>query len=187
MNDQPNKIHSKKRKSYNIEGHAHELTFSCYHHHKYFNDPLCCELFIKELASARDKFQFYLWAYVIMPTHVHLLIYPFRSNYNISIILQSIKGKFSTTYRNILKNTNMELFEKICIQEGKKKVFRFWQAGGGFDRNLWNAKAIHSSIQYIEANPVRAGLVEYPEDWKWSSARARIFSEGQLFLYSCHP
>jgi hypothetical protein len=32
-----------------------------------------------------------------------------------------------------------------------EKQFIFWQKGGGFDRNLWNAKAIHDSIRYIEA------------------------------------
>jgi len=31
---------------------------------------------------------------------------------------------------------------------------------------------------YIEANPVHAGLVEDPEDWKWSSARARRYKKG---------
>jgi len=63
----------------------------------------------------------------------------------------------STNYRNFLIKNNPKIFEKICIQIGKKKVFRFWQAGGGFDRNLWNAKAIYFSINYIEGNPVRAG------------------------------
>ena len=105
-----------------------------------------------------------------MPNHVHFLIYPYQKDYNISKIMQSIKGKTSTRYRSFLLKENSELFEKMCIQIGKKKVFRFWQAGGGFDRNLWNAKAIHASIIYIEANPVRAGLVESPDDWKWSSA-----------------
>ena len=68
----------------------------------------------------------------------------------------------------------------MCVLYKGKKVFRFWQTGGGFDRNLWNAKAIHSSINYIEANPVRAGLVEKPEDWQWSSAHARVYKEGLI-------
>ena len=55
-------------------------------------------------------------------------------------------------------------------------MFRIWQPGGGFDRNLWSAKAIHYSINYIEGNPVRAGLVETPEEWLWSSARARLMN-----------
>ena len=59
-------------------------------------------------------------------------------------------------------------------------MFRFWQAGGGFDRNLWNAKAIHNSIKYIEYNPVRAGLVNAPEEWQWSSAHARSTNKGLL-------
>ena len=180
MNDQSKKLHRKKRKTYNIAGHAHELTFSCYHQYDYFNDPICCTLFIEELLSAREKYHFHLWAYVLMPTHVHLLICPYQRNYNISIILQTIKGKMSTRYRNLLLKEQPELFEKMCIKNGGKKVFRFWQAGGGFDRNLWNAKAIHVSINYIEANPVRAGLVENPGDWRWSSARAKRYGEGLM-------
>jgi len=70
----------------------------------------------------------------------------------------------STIYRNLLLKENPVLFEKMCIKIGEKKVFRFWQAGGSFDRNLWSAKAIHSSIKYIEANSVRADLVEKTED-----------------------
>ena len=101
-----------------------------------------------------------------MPNHVHLLIYPYKKHYNVSVILQSIKGKMSTNYRNFLIKNNPELFENMCIKSSKKKVFRLWQAGGGFDRNLWSAKAVHSSIKYIEANPVRAELVEKTEDWK---------------------
>ena len=133
---------------------------------------------MEELSSAREKYQFYLWAYVLMPNHVHLLIYPYQSKYNISIILQAIKGKTSYRYRDFLCKENPAIFEKICIQIRKKKIFRFWQVGGGFDINLWSANAVHSSIHYIEANPVRADLVENPEDWKWSSTRARRYNEG---------
>ena len=174
------KMKRKKRKTYNIEGHAHSLTFSCYHQYEYLNDPQCCTLFIEELSSAREKFHFHIWAYVLMPTHVHLLIYPYQSNYNISVILQTIKGKMSTRYRKLLLQENPELFEKMCIEIRNRKFFRFWQVGGGYDRNLWNPKAIHSSINYIEANPVRAKLVENPEDLKWSPARARQYQEGLL-------
>jgi len=68
----------------------------------------------------------------------------------------------------------------MCIKTGKKRVFRFWQIGGGYDRNLWTAKAVRSSIKYIEANPVRKELVKKPEDWKWSSASARSYQKGLI-------
>lgn len=178
MTTHPNKQQRKKLKRYDIPGHAHELTFSCYHRYKYLKDPICCTLFMEELLCGREHFLFRLWAYVIMLNHVHLLLYPTQDDYKISTILQSIKGKTSKRYRDILLAENSDRYDKLCIKAGNKKVFRFWQAGGGFDRNLWNAKAIHSSINYIEYNPVRAELVEVPEDWEWSSAQARCTQEG---------
>jgi hypothetical protein len=39
-------------------------------------------------------------------------------------------------------------------------------------------KVIHASINYIERNPVKAGLVEVGEEWPWSSARASIIGNG---------
>lgn len=113
MNNQ-SKIIQRKKKSYNLEGHAQELIFSCYHQYNYLNYPICCTIFMEELLSDRRKYQFHLWAYVLMPNHVHLLIYPYQKNYDISIILQSIKGKMSTSYRNLLLQDNTELFEIMC-------------------------------------------------------------------------
>ena len=43
---------------------------------------------------------------------------------------------------------------------------------------MWNAKAIHYAINYIEVNPVRADYVKTPEHWPWSSARARMMNKG---------
>ena len=49
--------------------------------------------------------------------------------------------------------------------------FRFWQEGGGDDRNLPSVKAVEAAIAYIHENPVRRGLCDRPADWRWSSAR----------------
>lgn len=49
--------------------------------------------------------------------------------------------------------------------------FRFWQAGGGYDRNVGDESTLRTMIDYIHQNPVRRGLVDRPEDWIWSSAR----------------
>lgn len=113
-----------------------------------------------------------------MPNHVHILIWPTTVTYNIAEILQHIKGKASKSYRDIVINTNPESFEAFCVTKNGEKIFRIWQTGGGFDRNLWNSEPIHHSIKYIEGNPVRAGLVESHEEWKWSSARARVKGDG---------
>ena len=48
--------------------------------------------------------------------------------------------------------------------------YRFWQDGGGYDRNINNPETILKTVRYIHANPIRKGLVESAEDWYYSSA-----------------
>ena len=55
-------------------------------------------------------------------------------------------------------------------QPNGKRSLRFWQRGGGFDRNLWSARHIWETIDYIHANPVRRGLCDSDCDWHFSSA-----------------
>ena len=61
------------------------------------------------------------------------------------------------------------LREMADIAPDGQASYRFWQRGGGYDRNLWSPEEIHEKIHYIHANPVRRGLVVRPEDWPWSS------------------
>ncbi len=55
-------------------------------------------------------------------------------------------------------------------KRGNKTERLFWQSGGGFDRNVIKPGTRMKMIDYIHMNPVRRGLVENPEPWKWSSA-----------------
>ncbi|MGB2780863.1 MAG: hypothetical protein WBD63_05235 [Phycisphaerae bacterium] len=60
--------------------------------------------------------------------------------------------------------------EQLMVHERPgRRVFRFWQEGGGYDRNLTGEKTILAAIQYAHANPVRRGLCSSPAEWKWSS------------------
>jgi hypothetical protein len=63
------------------------------------------------------------------------------------------------------------LLARLAVREGKRVRHRFWQPGGGYDRNITSAAALRWMIDYIHANPVRRGLVSRAEDWEWSRAR----------------
>lgn len=58
-----------------------------------------------------------------------------------------------------------------------------WQ-GRYFDRVMRTMKEYRETVEYIHGNPVKAGLVRRPEDWKWSSARdyaePRTGASGQM-------
>ena len=51
-----------------------------------------------------------------------------------------------------------------------KTHYRFWQRGGGYDRNIVEPDTALKQVEYIHFNPVRRGLCTRPEDWLWSSA-----------------
>ena len=48
---------------------------------------------------------------------------------------------------------------------------RFWQPGGGCDRNAFEIATVYAMLDDLHANPVRRGWVERPTDGEWSSAR----------------
>jgi putative transposase len=172
--------HRKKLHHYNTPGHAHELTFSCYRRQMFFNDSVVCQMFLDELDKSQIIYNFKLLAYVLMPHHVHLLIWPLDHNYDIGRIESGIKGVMAKRYRKYLWENDRVSHDLFMVTIQGNTQFVFWQKEGGFDRNLWNAKAIHDSIKYIEANPVRSRLAAYPEEWPWSSAYARSHMEGVI-------
>jgi putative transposase len=168
----------KRMHHWNTPGHAHELTFSCYRRREYFFDHVACEILLEEIERARKIYSFKLWAYVVMPSHVHLLLWPKDAKYDIAKIQSGIKGIMSKRYGKYLAETDVARHDNFLLKKGEFASFLFWQPGGGFDRNLWNPKAIHDSISYIEANPVRRKLASTPEAWRWSSAFGRACNFG---------
>ncbi len=82
-----------------------------------------------------------------MQNHIHLLIWPTKNDYNIAKITKSIKGRLAKRYLKHLQESENHFFLNQCsvVEKGINK-HRFWQQGGGFDRNLWNPKVIYDSI-----------------------------------------
>lgn len=129
-------------------------------------------------SSARAEGRFAIWSYVIMPEHVHLLVYPHEEEYQIASILRRLKESFARWVVRYWEQHAPHLHGRITVQRGQRTARRFWQEGGGYDRNLFDWDVIRRAIDYIEWNPVRRGLVRDPLDWMWSSARARTGMAG---------
>jgi len=107
-----------------------------------------------------------------MPEHVHLIIHPQAPRYSIAAILQSIKQPVSQRIVAYVRRTAPDFLDRMYdAHPGGRSAYRFWQRGGGYDRNLYSAAEIHEKIGYIHRNPVRRKLVQRPEDWEFSSAR----------------
>ena len=113
-----------------------------------------------------------LAAFVYMPEHVHLLVYPVATDLKIEKLLFAVKRPFSYRVKVRLREAEDPLVEQLTIrQRPGKTTFRFWQEGPGYDRNIRTEKVLHATIDYIHMNPVRRGLVQRAVDYRWSSAR----------------
>ena len=159
-----------RRHSRNEPGHAHELTFSCYRRHRFFQAERTCLWLSEAISAARSRLDFAVWAYVFMPDHVHLLIYPRRSQYDISAILKSIKEPVGRRALAYLKESRPDWLPRLTRVRGGRRERLFWQSGGGYDRNVTDPQTLGKIIDYLHMNPVRRGLVERTADWLWSSA-----------------
>ncbi|NOX56375.1 MAG: hypothetical protein GXP27_18405 [Planctomycetes bacterium] len=158
------------RRNYNEPGHAHELTFSCYKGFKFLQAERTCQWLAESIEDARAELNFDLWAYVFMPEHVHLIVHPREIQYDIADIRKAIKAPVARKAIKYLQVKAPDWIPRISRKRGKKTERLFWQSGGGFDRNVAEPDTLMKMIDYIHMNPVRRGLVEKPEDWKWSSA-----------------
>ena len=104
-----------------------------------------------------------------MPEHVHLLLRP-HDGVAISGILSAIKQPVAKRAVLWAKREAPAVLEVMADRQPNGECsYRFWQRGGGYDRNLWTPADIHEKINYIHRNPLRRGFVERVEDWRWSS------------------
>jgi putative transposase len=161
---------SKRRRRFDEERMPRELTFSCYQRLPLLNRDRSRQWFVEALNEARTHWPIDLWAWVIMPEHVHLLIAPREGKVPVGKFQGEIKERTARPAIAWLELNAPRWLSRITVREGSRVRRRFWQPGGGYDRNIDHYDTLLASINYFHLNPVKRGLVERPEDWPWSSA-----------------
>ena len=162
--------HRKKCRRYNNPGDAHSLTFSCFRRQPFLSKDRTRQWFVEAIQRARSKHLFHIWAYGFMPEDAHLLLWP-TTEIDISDALSSIKQSVSKRALIHVRNTAPRFLRRMEDQQPNgDRHYRFWQRGGGYDRNVVEVTTVFREIEYIHCNPVRRGLCERAVDWYWSSA-----------------
>lgn len=152
------------------------LTFQVVGWADVFSRKAYCGFILENLTYSRIEKGLYLYGYVIMSNHIHLIV-------------QQKEGKLSEWVRDFKKFSSKKLLKMILEnpQESRKEwlqmIFeyhaKFNKRAGDFQFwthenhaiELYRSELIESRIKYIHDNPVRAGIVEKPEDYLNSSAR----------------
>lgn len=95
-----------------------------------------------------------IWGWCLMPNHVHLVLVPADA--------AGLAAALAPVHRRYTWQIN---------QREEWRGF-LWQSR--FASCPMDEAHLHACLRYVELNPVRAGLVARPEDWRWSSARAHL-------------
>ena len=134
-----------------------------------FRTEAVAQLVCNAIDEARLSANFLLFAYVIMPDHVHLVTDSSRESRDIHRFANGIISRRLIDY---LKENNFnESLVKLRIAERSNGwKHSVWQHHPD-TRLLWSEQMLRQRIQYTHLNPVRAELADHPNDWKWSSAR----------------
>ena len=161
----PRRVH---RRRHEIPGGLRFLTFSCYHRLQLFSNPKIRDAFAAALGEVQRTQAFRLFAWVVMPEHVHLLVIPNLPEFPVSELLRELKRPFAEAVIDRWRALNARILPRLTDTRGD---VHFWQRGGGYDRNIWSDEEFLEKRTYIHHYPVARGLVARPEDWAWSSAR----------------
>lgn len=164
---------------HNEPGHTHFWTISCYHRLGFLFQDKMKQVAVDGLKVVQADFNICLVGYVIMPDHVHVLIYPHAHGCDTPINISKLLNRFKQ---------HTGYYGKACLRDYWHQHDRLWSeplnqwARGTLDRqDLWNPRGYDFNIdrqhtlleklEYCHKNPITRGLVDAPEDWPWSSYR----------------
>jgi putative transposase len=140
---------------YDDEGTDRFVTFSCYRRLAGFSDDRPKEILVHYLDIARNKHGFKIHGYVIMPEHVHLVLYP-PEGMKLGLVIREIKSLSARQF-----------FSELPVgQPDETRVF--WERRC-YDHNCRTRESVIEKINYCHMNPVKRGLVRDPGAWIWSS------------------
>lgn len=145
---------ARKWSNVNLPGALHFVTGNFLNRVPLFNDSECCGVFLEVLSELNQQWPSKLIAFVLMPDHFHLI-----SNPRDGRIKEFIGALKSLTAKRILilrKSVRLRLGAQVW-QESFKAM------------PLWSGWMIWQKVNYIHANPVKAGIVKSAKDYRWSS------------------
>lgn len=110
-----------------------------------------------------------LWAFTVMPNHVHVLLEPLNAA---SANLKEEDASTVSQITHTLKSFTAHRANEILKHKGA-----FWEAAS-YDQWIRDASEFARTVEYIERNPVKARLVNSPMKWRWSSATFARAADG---------
>jgi putative transposase len=137
-----------------VPGHPHHVTQRGNGRARTFFSDADYALYRDLLAEHCRAANVAVWAWCLMPNHVHLILVP-RDADGLRRALAPLHRRYAG-----------------IIHARRRRTGHFWQ--GRFGCVAMDEAHLAAALRYVSLNPVRARLVERAQDWRWSSARAHL-------------
>ena len=153
----------KKRRIYDGALYAHFITFSCYRRRNLLNHDRAKKIVLGVLNSELESFRAKCIGFVIMPNHVHAVVW-FTEPNCLSRFMKQSKQRSAFAIKRFLRDELEQYADFIEEHDAvwQRKYYAF---------QIYSRGKLEEKLTYMHMNPVRAGLVEQASDWRWSSAR----------------
>jgi putative transposase len=135
------------------KGHFHLITCTCYQKLPKLAEEKHRDVFVRLMEELRVKFRFAVVGYVVMPDHFSLLMREPEIDTAANAV-EMLRARYRRRYNSSARSDEQ-------VWENR------WS-----DTHIVGVAAVASTLASMHAQPVKSGLAESPEEWKWSSARA---------------
>ena len=140
-----------------IPGYPHDVIQRGNYDQAIFEVEADYRRYIEWLREYTERYNIDIWAYCLMPNHVHFVCVPNAEN--------ALSRAFNTLHMRYAQYFN-----------GKRAARgHLWR--GRFMSCALDDKSVHEEVRFIENNPVRIGITARAEDYPWSSARSHVTGE----------
>jgi len=172
--------------------HLHYLTKSTYRRARLYDSERFRNQWVATLGELPRELGFKIVGYVLMPEHLHALVWP-TPEANPSQIMQKLEDRTAVfILKNLQENLGLPWRRRMLVRVTLPPTvhhhahFRVWQ-GKSYDMNIWTAKKVEEKLSYMHNNPVKRGLVKEPGDWPWSSWRYYFLQDASVLAMDRVP
>jgi REP element-mobilizing transposase RayT len=147
-----------------------------------FTEDRYCDLLVHNIKHYQQRYQFAVLGYVIMPSHFHWVVEVEPKNGTVSDIMRDIKKYSAWDIMEELEKQRREDVLDVFRDEAEgypDRRRKFWMERFD-DEVIRNQTMFLTKLSYIHNNPVKAGLVQRAEDYKYSSARNYVLGDDSV-------
>ena len=166
---------------YRIAGDVYYITTVVQERLKVFTRPSLIIPLLDSLNFYRYRYDFKLLGYVVVPDHLHMLIWP-QAEPRLSDMMRDYKsftsGRISRQVELEGQDNWLHEFE-VTGQTGSRSERKVWQ-DSFWEQTLYSDTFVRQKLDYLHRNPVRSGLVGQPADYPYSSHRNYVTGDSSL-------